>query len=83
MTTQSFSFTFGRALSGAAAALVGLVAMIMLVLATLAVTFVGVVIALAALAVRLMPGPRRRDQGPPMLEARRTPEGWVAEPARQ
>lgn len=67
---------FGRA-AGLAALALG--AALALVFAFAAALVVGVMIAGAALAMRLWP--RRRSAGADLLEARRTPTGWVVETA--
>jgi hypothetical protein len=72
--------SIGRWLSAAAVAIAGFVAMLLLIFATLAVTLLGVLIAAGGIAAR-MAGGMRRPTGAPVLEARRTPEGWSVEPA--
>jgi len=81
MTTTLSQSPLERVLGAFAAGIVGLFAMFFVLAATIAVAAVGLFVALAALALRLAPRPQRRASGPPMLEARRTPEGWVAEAA--
>lgn len=80
-SVRSLGEAVQRAFGAAAAALVGLAAMALLVLATLAVTALGVLIAAIALAGRLAPREKAREGGAALLEARRTPDGWVAETA--
>jgi hypothetical protein len=80
---------FGSATLNAFARALGLLALavgvaLALVFAFAAALVVGVMIAGAALAMRLMP--RRADTAagtPGVLEARRTPAGWVVETSAQ
>jgi hypothetical protein len=44
---------------------------------------VGLMILGAAIAMRFMPRRKRASGGPEVLEARRTPAGWVVETATQ
>ncbi|MEZ5994840.1 MAG: hypothetical protein R3C25_03725 [Hyphomonadaceae bacterium] len=74
---------FGSALLGAFMRAAGLVALaigaaLALVFAFAAALVVGVMIAGAALAMRIWPRAAQRD-GADVLEARRTPAGWVVE----
>ena len=50
-----------------------------LMFAFAAVLVVGLLIFGAALALRLFPGKRREASGDGVLEAHRTPDGWVVE----
>jgi hypothetical protein len=70
---------FGRAV-GFVALAVG--AALALVFAFAAALVVGLMIAGAAIALRFAPG-RKHGAGPQILEARRTPAGWVVETATQ
>lgn len=67
---------FVRALGLAA---LGLGAALALAFAFAAALVIGVLIAGAALALRFWPRERERTGGPEVLEARRTPYGWVVE----
>lgn len=58
---------------------VGVVVALMLAVAVLAAISIGLLVALAALLIRAAPRRRRSATGPALLEARPTPEGWVAE----
>jgi hypothetical protein len=49
------------------------------VFAFAAAMVVAVLIAGAALAMRFAPRPKRAQGGPEVLDARRTPDGWVVE----
>ncbi len=69
---------FGRA-AGLLALAVG--SALALVFAFAAALVVGLMIAGAALAMRLMPRRKRPTSGPEVLDARRTPTGWVVETA--
>jgi hypothetical protein len=70
---------FGRA-AGLLALVVG--SALALVFAFAAALVVGLMIAGAALAMRLMPRRKKpASTGPEVLEARRTPAGWVVETA--
>ncbi len=71
---------FARA-AGLLALAVG--AALALVLALGAALVVGVMILGAAIAMRLTPRRKRTPAGPGVLEARRTPTGWVVETATQ
>ncbi len=71
---------FGRAV-GLLALAVG--AALALVFAFFAALVVGLMIAGAALAMRFWPRRKRASAGPEVLEARRTPAGWVVETATQ
>ncbi|MGE0830646.1 MAG: hypothetical protein AB7O04_15020 [Hyphomonadaceae bacterium] len=74
-------FDGSAALKDALGAALGALAIVVLAIITLAATFVGVLIALAVFSARLIAGARRKPaRGPMLLEARRTPTGWVAEP---
>lgn len=74
---------FGSAALSAFLRAVGLVALavgsaLALVFAFAAAIVIGLMVAGAALAMRLWPR-RRRAASPGVLEARRTPDGWVVE----
>ncbi|MBI1186519.1 MAG: hypothetical protein GC206_04195 [Alphaproteobacteria bacterium] len=63
--------------------LIGAAAVALLAIAALAVTLVGLAIAAAALTLRMTQRkPRAQRAGPVILEARRMPDGWAAEPPR-
>ena len=68
--------TFGRA-AGLLALAIG--SALALVFAFAAALVVGLMIAGAALAMRLAPRRKKTAAGPEVLEARRTPAGWVVE----
>ena len=75
---------FGSTALGAFARAVGLIALavgaaLALVFAFAAAVVVGLMILGAAIAMRL--APRAKRAGPDVLEARRTPAGWVVETA--
>ena len=69
-----------RLLSAVAMAVAGLAAMLLLVFATLAVTCVGALMAAVSVAMRLASVGAPRRWGAPVLEARRTADGWTVEP---
>jgi hypothetical protein len=71
---------FGRA-AGLLALAVG--AALALVFAFAAALVVGLMILGAAIAMRLAPRRKRAAAGPEVLEARRTPAGWVVETVTQ
>jgi hypothetical protein len=78
------SADFGSAALGAFLRAAGLVALaigaaLAFVFAFAAALVVGVMIAGAALAMRIWPRRRATVQTPGVLEARRTPNGWVVE----
>lgn len=66
----------GRALGLGALILGGA---LVLAFAAAAAVVIGVMIAGAALALRLAPRPARVRTGPVVLDARQTPAGWVVE----
>jgi hypothetical protein len=71
---------FGRA-AGLVALAVG--AALALVFAFAAALVVGIMILGAAIAMRFTPRGKARTSGPEVLEARRTPAGWVVETVTQ
>jgi len=77
---------FGSTALSAFARAAGLVALavgaaLALVFAFAAALVVGLMIAGAALAMRFAPRRKSASNGPDVLEARRTPSGWVVETA--
>lgn len=75
---------FGSAALGAFMRAAGLVALaigatLALVFAFFAVVVVGIMIAGAALAMKLSPRRRQHRATPGVLDARQTPNGWVVE----
>lgn len=79
---------FGAAALGALLRAIGLVALAIgiafaLVFAFAAALVVGLMVAGAALAMRLWPRRRASARAGGVLEARRTPSGWVVEPGAQ
>jgi hypothetical protein len=75
---------FGSAALSSLLRAVGLVALaigaaLALIFAFFAAMVVGLMIAGAALAMKLWPARRRTASEPGVLEARRTPTGWVVE----
>jgi hypothetical protein len=75
---------FGSAALSAFLRAVGLVALavgsaLALVFAFAAAIVIGLMVGGAALAMRLWPRRRRAAPSPGVLEARRTPDGWVVE----
>ncbi|MEZ5957401.1 MAG: hypothetical protein R3C27_09355 [Hyphomonadaceae bacterium] len=77
---------FGSAALNAFARAAGLLALAIgaafaLVFAFAAALVVGVMIAGAALAMRLLPRRKAAETGPVVLDAHRTPQGWVVETA--
>ncbi|MGD9967732.1 MAG: hypothetical protein AB7T59_14520 [Hyphomonadaceae bacterium] len=77
---------FGSAALSAFARAAGLVALaigtaLAFVFAFAAALIVAVMIAGAALAMRIWPRPKRVAAGPVVLDAHRTPAGWVVETA--
>jgi hypothetical protein len=77
---------FGSAALSAFARAAGLVALavgaaLALVFAFAAAMIVGVMIAGAALAMRFWPRRKATAEGPVVLDAHRTPSGWVVETA--
>lgn len=77
---------FGSTTLGAFARAAGLLALavgaaLALVFAFAAAVIVGIMILGAAIAIRLAPRPKRAVARADVLEARRTPAGWVVETA--
>ncbi|MES1200575.1 MAG: hypothetical protein ABUS57_03905 [Pseudomonadota bacterium] len=68
---------FGAALRALGLSLLGLAAILAFVFAAAAALVIGLVVAGAALALHFMP--RRVAPTPDVLEARKTPTGWVVE----
>ena len=66
------------ALRATGLALLGMAAVLAFVFAAAAALVIGFVVAGAALALHVNPR-RAVSNGPPMLESRRTPAGWVVE----
>ncbi len=67
------------ALRAGVAALAGIAVLLAVALAAVTAAVVGVLIAFAAVALRLRPRRRARVQGAETLEGRRTAAGWVVE----
>ncbi len=69
-----------RAWGAFAGGALGLVLALILAIVALAMTVIGLLVACAALIARVAPKRRGRAHGgPPLLEGRRTADGWVAE----
>lgn len=75
------SSVWGRAIGLAALGAVIVAAAVMLAVAAVAAVLVGALVAIGAWALRAVRGRRGgwSSGAPPLLEARRTPDGWVAE----
>jgi membrane protein implicated in regulation of membrane protease activity len=86
--TMNATADFGSTALSAFARAAGLMALavgaaLALVFAFAAALVVGLMILGAAIAMRFMPRRKRASGGPEVLEARRTPAGWVVETATQ
>jgi len=68
---------FGAALRALGLSLLGLAAILVFVFAAAAALVIGLVVASAALALHFMP--RRAEAPSSVLEAHKTPNGWVVE----
>jgi len=83
LTTQSQAGNGARGMSwvrmflAGVAAVAGVFAFAVVAAAAMAIAIVGGLVALVAVSAR----PSRRT-APPLLEGRRTPDGWTVEPAR-
>ncbi|MBL8549486.1 MAG: hypothetical protein JNJ73_05835 [Hyphomonadaceae bacterium] len=77
---QAFLDGMSRLMGAVMMAVAGVFAMFLLLFATLAVTCVGALMAAVSVAMRLARVARPPRRGAPVLEARRTPDGWTVEP---